>query len=209
MNRIIVLVPLLVFLLGQSVLANVLRNPKSPFGVICPWEGIEDAGIRWVRCGAGCTALDWGAINKAPGVFEWNHADNEVRNSCDKYKADLLVILGYTPKWASSGPNGEPAYPPKNLSDWSEFVRRIVYRYRNRIKYWEVWNEPDIGFWQGDIREYADLLKSAYVAAKKADPDCKIVFGGTAGVNIPFLERIYEHGVANYFDIMAVHPYQW
>ncbi|MCL6588666.1 MAG: endo-1,4-beta-xylanase [Firmicutes bacterium] len=210
MSRLVVLFSLFI-LLSQTycAIANAPQNLNSPFGIICRWNGIEDAGIKWVRCGAGCSALDWGAINKAPGVFEWSNADSEVRDTCDRLKADILVVLGYTPEWASSGPNKEPSYPPKNLSDWSNFVGRIVSRYKNRIKYWEVWNEPDIGFWQGTIEQYADLVKSAYIAAKRADPDCKIVLGGTAGVNLPFIERIYEQGVGQYFDILAVHPYQW
>ena len=207
--RYLSLIILLSAALSLPVCASTPKNPDSPFGVICPWGEIKDAGIEWVRCGAGCTALDWGAIEKSRGVFDWKDADNEVNGAIRNEGADLLPILGYTPKWASSGPNGENGYPPKDLSDWSDFVYRIVNRYKNKIKYWEVWNEPDIGFWQGTVEQYSDLLKSAYMAAKKADPDCKIVFGGTAGVNLPFVERVYQNGGKYYFDVMAVHPYQW
>lgn len=189
--------------------AAVVQNPSSPFGVICPWGGIKDAGIKWVRCGAGCTALDWGAVEKERGVFDWKGADAEVNTGTSGEGVDLLPIFGYTPKWASSGPNGETGYPPKDLRDWSDFVYRMVDRYKHNVKYWEVWNEPDIGFWSGTIQQYADLLKSACVAAKKADPECRIVFGGTAGVNLPFIERVYQNGGKYYFDVMAVHPYQW
>lgn len=178
----------------------------SPFGVVCPWAGTKDAGMKWIRCGAGCTALDWGAIEKERGIFDWKAADAEVRGIIAE-GASPLPILGYSPKWASSGPDRN--YPPADLRDWSDFVYRMVYRYKGKIKYWEVWNEPDIGFWKGTIEQYSDLLKSAYVAAKRADPDCKIVFGGTAGVNLPFTERVYQNGGKYYFDVMAVHPYQW
>ena len=193
----------------QTAPAAVIRNPDSVFGVVCPWAGIKDAGIKWVRCGAGCTALDWGAVEKERGVFDWKGADSEVYGVTKNEAVDLLPILGYTPKWASSGPQGESSYPPKELRDWSDFVYRMVDRYKVRIKYWEVWNEPDIGFWRGTIEDYADLLKSACIAAKKADPTCSVVFGGTAGVNLPFVERVYQNGGKYYFDVMAVHPYQW
>lgn len=82
-------------------------------------------------------------------------------------------------------------------------------RYRQDIKYWEVWNEPNIGFFSGTIGQYVDLLKAAAVVARKADPACHIVFGGTAGVDHRFIERCYELGAEPYFDVMAVHPYQW
>ena len=191
---------ILIFVMSSGALSD------SPFGVVCPWAGTKDAGMKWIRCGAGCTALDWGAIEKERGVFDWQAADAEVRGIIAE-GASPLPILGYSPKWASSGPDGN--YPPADLRDWSDFVYRMVYRYKGKIKYWEVWNEPDIGFWKGTIEQYSDLLKSAYVAAKRADPDCKIVFGGTAGVNLPFTERVYQNGGKYYFDVMAVHPYQW
>ena len=199
---------LLCALLALPTLAAV-QNPDSPFGVICSWAGIKDSGVKWVRCGAGCTALDWGAVEKERGVYDWKSADAEVNGWTKDEGVDLLVILGYTPKWASSDPNGDNSAPPRDLKDWTDFVFKVVSRYKGKVKYWEVWNEPDIGFWTGTIEQYSDLLKSAYVAAKKADPDCRIVFGGLAGVNLPFLERVYQNGGKYFFDVMAVHPYQW
>ncbi len=200
---------LLCVLLAVPTAADVVRTSESPFGVICSWPGIKDAGIKWVRAGAGCSALDWGAVEKERGVFDWTNADAEVNGWIRDEGVDLLVILGYTPKWASSGPNGENSAPPRSLKDWTDFVHAVVSRYKGKVKYWEVWNEPDIGFWTGTIEQYSDLLKSAYVAAKKADPECKVVFGGTAGVNLPFIERVYDTGGQYFFDVMAVHPYQW
>lgn len=206
-------IPLFILALALSAtglsLGTPVQHPSSPFGVICSWSGIRDAGIKWVRCGAGCSALDWGAIERERSVFFWNDADSEVDNCRKIERADLLPILGYTPKWASSGPHGENNYPPKDLKDWSHFVYQIVRRYRDRIKCWEVWNEEDIDFWHGTPEQYSDLLKTAYIAAKRADPDCTIVLGGTAGVNLPFVERLYQLGAGSYFDVMAVHPYQW
>ncbi len=199
---------LLCALLALPTLAAV-QNPDSPFGVICSWAGIKDSGVKWVRCGAGCTALDWGAVEKERGVYDWKNADAEVNGWTKDEGVDLLVILGYTPKWASSDPNGDNSAPPRDLKDWTDFVFKVVSRYKGKVKYWEVWNEPDIGFWTGTIEQYSDLIKSAYVAAKKADPDCRIVFGGLAGVNLPFLERVYQNGGKYFFDVMAVHPYQW
>ncbi|MHB1456138.1 MAG: endo-1,4-beta-xylanase [Armatimonadota bacterium] len=184
-------------------------KPDSPFGIICPWTGVSDAGVGWVRVGASCTALDWGSIEKERGVYTWTDADAEVATWVGKEKLNLLPIFGYTPKWLSSGPKGDQSYPPKNLQDWSDFVYRMVSRYKGKVKYWEVWNEQNIAFFNGTIEQYSDLLKTAYVAAKKADPSCKVVFGGTAGVDIPYMEVIYGNGCGQYFDVMAVHPYQW
>jgi len=52
------------------------------------------------------------------------------------------------------------------------------------------------------------MVKAASVAAKKADPACRIAMG-CAGVDVDFLRRLYEFGCGPYFDVMSVHPYQW
>jgi len=185
-------------------------DDPSPFGIVCPWPKVGETGARWVRCGAGATQLgDWARIEPQAGQFTWDSADKELREWDQPEGLTPLPILAYTPPWASSGPDGDRAYPPRDLRHYARFVRETVARYRDEIEYWEIWNEPNIGFFKGTIPEYVDLLKAASVAAHQADPDAKIVFGGTAGVDVKFIERCYEHGAGPYFDVMAVHPYQW
>lgn len=182
---------------------------NSPFGVVCPWAGVKDAGIDWVRGGAGATGLgNWCDTEKTKGVYTWEGSDSELKGDLEQGLTPL-PILGYTPAWASSGPNKEASAPPRDMLDYAKFVGDIASRYKGRVPCWEVWNEPDIGFWSGTVSQYADLLKTAYIAAKKADPGCEVVFGGTAGVNIPFVKAVYDFGGRDFFDIMAVHPYQW
>ena len=60
MKRALCLIAL--FIIPQMLSATQVKPPEVEFGVIAPWGGIKDAGVQWVRCGAGCTALDWGAI---------------------------------------------------------------------------------------------------------------------------------------------------
>jgi len=199
-----------VALLLVSALAQAAKpNWGSPFGIVCPWAGVKEAGIGWVRGGAGATGLgNWCDTEKTKGVYTWEGSDSELKSDLEAGLTPL-PILGYTPTWASSGPNKEASAPPTNLLDYARFVGDIAKRYKGRVPCWEVWNEPDIGFFSGTVSQYADLLKTAYIAAKKADPGCEVVFGGTAGVNIPFVKGVYDFGGRDFFDIMAVHPYQW
>ncbi|HIE09972.1 MAG TPA: hypothetical protein EYP65_09015, partial [Armatimonadetes bacterium] len=198
-------------MLALPHLLAVMLDP-SPFGVVCPWPGLKGVGIRWVRCGAGATQFaNWPEIEREPGKFDWSRSDAELRTYYDPEGLSLLPILGYTPKWASKNPSAKKPqhWPPADIRLYGRFVKAIVSRYKGRVKCWEVWNEPNIGFFNGSVKAYTDMLKTAYVSAKSADPDCLIVFGGTAGVDINFIRRAYEFGAGGYFDIMAVHPYQW
>ncbi|MHB8864323.1 MAG: cellulase family glycosylhydrolase [Pirellulaceae bacterium] len=201
---------LLVGMVSAAVEGGEVES-ASPFGVVCPWPGVERAGVQWCRVGAGATALaDWPGIEKTPGTWDWTAADNEITQFADPLGLSLLPIFGYTPQWASRAPDDSEfrLHPPKEVAHFARFVGQCVARYKQRVKVWEVWNEPNIGFFHGSAAEYAEMVKAAAVAARRADPDCRIAMG-CAGVDLDFLERLYEFGCGPYFDVMSVHPYQW
>lgn len=185
----------------------------SPFGIVCPWPEVGRSGMGavWCRCGAGATEMaNWPGNEPAPGVFRWEGPDAEWH----RYVEQGLVptpILGYTAGWASRAPDGsrESRQAPANLWDYYRFCRAISERFAGRVWFWEVWNEPNIGFFEGTICDYADLVKTAALGLRAGSPEAYVVFGGMAGVDRPFLERCYAHGVREYYDVMAAHPYQW
>jgi hypothetical protein len=84
-----------------------------------------------------------------------------------------------------------------------------VERYHKDIKYWEVWNEFNGSFYEGNDKPkaYADLVVAAYDAAKKADPTAKIGMS-VANFDIGFFAAAIKAGAANHFDFLCVHPYE-
>jgi xylan 1,4-beta-xylosidase len=69
------------------------------------------------------------------------------------------------------------AYPPTDYPKWGElihqWVRHSVERYgRREVEswWWEVWNEPDIGYWRGTQDEYLKLYDYAADGLKRALP---------------------------------------
>ncbi len=103
------------------------------------------------------------------------------------------------------------------LNTWGRFVYTVAYRYRDSVKYWEVWNEPDLSmFWSGTSADYARLLQVAYLAVKSACPDCQVLFGGIAYYEKPNFYRWVLNHLKDapdalthnyYFDAMAIHLY--
>ena len=82
-------------------------------------------------------------------------------------------------------PSTDTRLSPTN--PWARFVGAAVSRYmpggtaETNIRHWEIWNEPDLcHFWSGSPREYARLLKVAYIVIKWVDPQAFVVFGGLA-----------------------------
>ncbi len=115
---------------------------------------------------------------------------------------------------------------------WARFVATAVNRYKpggvlaqqkgwpagQGVTYWEMWNEPDLtSFWDGTTADYARLLKVGYLAAKQADPNAQVIFGGIANssTNLNFYNNVMaiydgdDTAVSNaYFhDIFATHNY--
>lgn len=70
--------------------------------------------------------------------------------------------------------------PPRDFDRYAAVVEHIVLHYnrgwdhgfRYGLKYWEVWNEPDLGrlFWGGTPREFYRLYAKLARAVKRADP---------------------------------------
>lgn len=78
--------------------------------------------------------------------------------------------------------------PPADFDRYAEIVRHIVLHYNHgwangfqyNIRYWEVWNEPDLGklFWGGTPQQFFELYAKIARAVKEADP--RALIGGPA-----------------------------
>ena len=160
-------------------------------------------------------------------------------------KLGILDVVGYlaTPTKAhSSNATGDselcyPAnlYEPIFLSDgsvnpnnyWAYYVNKTVSIYKDHIKIWETWNEPDytkeygqvanwtkeppnpkiLPHWYGSIFSYIRLLRITYEVAKKADPTC---FVATGGLGYPeFLHAILRYtDEPNKGEVTIEYPYK-
>ena len=196
----------------SAPLAAAAEYPwDNPFGVCNPWWGIDEIGLAWCRCGGGSTALgDWGRIQpKSADHFNWADADNELEGWHRKLKLTPVPILCYTAQWASSGKNH--LYPPRDVFDYFRFVRAMAEHYKGQIPAYEVWNEPNGRgvFFAGGVDKMVELIKAHYCAVKQVDPNIQVIYPGLAGVDPEYVERSFELGAGDYYDIMAAHPYQW
>jgi len=181
--------------------------PDSPFGVhinAVPAEAamVKALGFNWVRIhDAAAELTKWYFLEGQPGQWDWSDADAGI----DLFRANHLMILGMldtAPTFRSDCPPGGIGWHSKyflpKLTErdaWSDYCTRTVQRYRDRVGIWEVWNEPYIrSFFQlkrdpakpnevvsGTPSDYAPLLRTAYAAAKQADPACKVIWADQPG----------------------------
>ena len=211
---------------GVPVAGEVVRMKSPEAGVqVFLWGNpnigrdlklAKDAGFTWVK-----QMFQWNFIERdGKGQFLWNEPDRLVKPINDM-GLKLVARLDYQPKWARK--DGAHNGPPDNLQDFGDFVYALVSRYKTGSPYgtiqaYEIWNEPNLSREWGDktpnAAEYVQLLKTAYLAAKKADPKAVIVSAGLTptGTTSPearpddiFLDEMYKAGAKDYFDVLGVH----
>ena len=156
---------------------------------------MASAGFSSVR-----TDFDWHRVEPRPGEWDFARFDAVV-DSAEKHGLTVLPILTGVPAGVK---------PWEETARWSNFVARTVSRYRGRIPAYEVWNEQNTErFWHAppNATNYLTVLRTAFAAAKAADPKCRVVIGGFSKVPLDFIEEIYRLGGRDAFDVMAVHPY--
>ena len=170
------------------------------------------AGARWVRY----HSMHWFLREPEKGKYDWAYFDERLALA-EKYKMNVLLTVLGTPRWASTSDNTKMTscgayfyqfYPPKNWPDWADFLGAVVSRYKGRIKWYELANEPGYSsaFWTcGSPEAYGMLLKTGYEAAKKADPSCVILPGAPLPPPNFLEEAVKSAGGKLYFDVMSFH----
>jgi len=153
----------------------------------------REAGVKWSR-----EEINWARVEVAKGRYDWSFYDHLVATA-RRHGISIYGLLAYWSRWT------EP-YTPEGIDDYCRFATAAVERYRDDIHHWEVYNEPNIFFWQGPKEMYAELLKRAYAAIKAADPNAQVLGCSTAGIDLDFIRQTIELGAP--FDALTIHPYR-
>ncbi|MFC2116403.1 hypothetical protein ACFLTU_07995 [Bacteroidota bacterium] len=210
--------------MGKVAAKNSTEIPSSPFGIQAGTlvdslvARAAEIGVKWTRLG-----ISWPSVEKEKGVYSWEDTDKafevalkngitpfvyvgsgnaiySVRTTYDDPK--LAEIYGYRPE--------PPIKDPVAMEAFLKFVDAAVERYKDKIDYWEVWNEPNHrNYWGAtpDGKEYGRLLVQTAKLIKELDPGCKVIGGSMAGINPEFTEDFLSVGSAELIDIISYHNY--
>jgi hypothetical protein len=181
---------------------------NSPYGVVAfipsptRFDGMKDANIAWGRCD-----FSWRNVEAtSKGTYNWEVQDYAVAEA-NARGLHIYAGLGYTPSWASIA--GDANSRPTNNQDWYDYVYATVSRYKDSIKYWEMWNEPNLTqFWDGTRAQFIELFKVGADAAHAADPDCMVLGPeiSSAGPRTAWITDLLQQA-GNKIDIVSFHQY--
>ncbi len=178
---------------GTSSRARVRRHLKVA----------RETGARYLRC-----AFSWDATEKSHGHYDWKFWDMLV-SEAEKAGIELIPYVAYTPQWAAAKSEEFWKQPPRDPRLYADFMYEPASRYRGRVRSWELWNEPDLTeYWQGSIEQFAEMVKLAADAVRRADPAAVLVLAGVSwGPSAFFRELIETYHLDRYVDVVATHGY--
>ncbi len=178
-----------------------------------------EAGIGWAK-----QQFIWAEIEPQRGEYHWEKYDAIVE-LCTRYGLQIIARLDAAPNWSRQD-NSMPGRPPDDFADYGEFVYQFVSHYRGRVRYIQVWNEPNLFVEWGnrpvDPAGYVELLRVAYERAKAADPNVYVLSAPLAITlgephpepgkwramnDLQYLEEMYRAGAAAWFDILSANAF--
>lgn len=182
-------------------------------------QGLDDAvalGAKWVR-----VDLSWNDIQPdSPTEYIWHRFDR-IAEAARARNLNVLATIAYTPAWARRpGCTAQAKCAPADPAKFAGFARLAAQRYSAMgVHTWEVWNEPNIGFWapHPDPAAYTTLLTDTAAALRKGDSHAFVVMAGLAAVDtseqrgyigaIDYLTAVAKLGALRTVDAIAYHPY--
>lgn len=174
-----------------------------------------------LNTGDGTPALKWGSTDayredaQGKPVYDWKILDLMFDSYLERGVRPYAQI-GFMPEALSTKPDpyrhdwrpGLPyeriytgwAYPPKDYAKWNElayqWTKHCVERYgKAEVEswYWEVWNEPNIGYWRGTPEEFQKLHDYAIDGVRRALPTARVGGPDVAGSGGRWQRNFFEH----------------
>ena len=201
---------------GKELLARFGAMAEVPYYV----------RMHHVFCTGNCHGFyKWGSTNAyleeedGSPVYDWTFVD-KIFDAILETRNKPFVELGFMPRdlidpayydpgkddWQMSGYRRMGwNCPPKDYRKWYDLVYHTVVHCFERYGeeevltwYWELWNEPDISYWQGTLEEFEKLYDFTAAAVKAAHPRARV--GGPSVTN-----PVYGRKSAEYLDKFLEH----
>jgi len=220
---------------GFGINSDLPRDPYLPWNRWW-WTRMFDAGFKWARIGqyensSDRTSWDW--IEQKRGVFASSpeledFVDSLVDNGID---IQVQLIYGNVMYTSPSGKRPDVSVPepgsfhnddrslysifwppttPDQIAAFNRYAAWMVNHFHDRIHYWALGNEQDIGYWNpwGNPEQFGRLLAPFIEIVHRTDPQAKVIYGGQADPVRDFTQRAFDTcQCASGIDVYAYHTY--
>jgi len=194
------------FTRGLTDAGDATLHPESPWGMgvflyrygdPAPMDQAaamaQAAGVKWSR-----EEFSWASIEAAPGQYDFSYYDTVVDTAL-RHGISVYGLLSYWGRFTQP-------YTEKGVDDFCLWARATVRHFKDRVKHWEIYNEPNIFFWDGPKELYPVLVQRCGKAIKEEDPQATVLAVSTSGIDKKFIKLVLDAGAP--FDILTIHPYR-
>jgi O-antigen ligase len=179
-------------------------------------DQIAATGMTWVR-----QTFRWSDIEATQGTLDFSQYDLLVNAVAVHPTLQLVAVIDESPSWARhSGAEGNRFAPPADPSQFTSFVSKFAAHYGDKIKTYQIWDEPNLADQWGGLDPaptlYFAMLRSAYGAIHDAVPNATVIAAALAPTvehgphnisDLDYLSALYTLGAKPYFDAAAAKPY--
>lgn len=176
--------------------------------------GLYRSGVTWVRV----------AITGIEPVVDWSIPEfsiipfhDEVFTRLADNGLTITYILTFWDKETYPSNEDVPCARFKTeeeIEHYLEFVRFTVEHFKDRVEYYEFWNEPDIRDYCPkwiESADYINLVKRTVPVIREVYPEAKIVVGSVSGTyysnSYNYLLDLLESDIMPLVDVIAWHPF--
>lgn len=164
-------------------------------------EMLKAAGFKHIRMDFG-----WASTEKEKGVYDFSAYDR-LTASLEKHGMKGYYILDYAnPLYEKE----RSVRTEEGRIAYAKWAVAAVNYFKGRGICWEIWNEPNGGFWApiANVKEYAEMAMMASKAIKQAHPNEYLCGPATSTIDMAFLEECFKAGLLEWWDAVSVHPYR-
>jgi len=177
---------------------------------------IAAGGFKFVRMDFG-----WGGIERKHGEYDWSAYD-DLTADLEKRGLRAVYIFDYSnglyedaltavnPVTGKEQRDTASPHKPESVAAFARWAAASAEHFKGRHIGWEIWNEPNIGFWKPkpNAKDYSTLVLATCKAVRAADPSATIMGPASSEFPWPFLEELFKSGALEYLDAVSVHPYR-
>lgn len=190
--------------IGFEKLDRELHDPEMAY------DKLAETGVKWVRIQSG-----WQRTEKEKGVYDFAWLDSVVDNLVERGMWPWIDLCYGNSLYSEEagqyfGAVGVPPLEGEYKDAWARYCTAIAKRYKGKVTYYEVWNEPD-GSWcwkHGPSgTEYGKFVIETSKALKQGNPDVKVIGGSVCRVDSGFTAAALEAGMGDYINAITYHEY--
>jgi len=199
--------------------------PASPWGVqagdnerVTLFDRAGELGVKWTRFLA-----VWPAIEREKGHYDFSSLDEPVNAARANGVTPFVCLSNGSKLYSGTIPNPDPNWrliygvkpaPPildeAAMAAWLRYVDAAIAHAKDRVKHWEIWNEPNhYAYWGAppDAAAYGKLVRLTAEHIRAAQPDAIIIAGALAGLDPKFVAGFLAEDSARAIDVVSFHNY--